>query len=79
MALGKDIGIMPKFRVHGTVGISVSTEVESDTPQNARVIALGRLCGSVHDAGDALECWVTNGDLDGEPEVVSVEYIHADV
>ena len=68
---------MPKFRVHGTVGISVSTEVESDTPQNARTIAYERLCGNIVDTGDDRECWVTSGELDGIPEITSVEYVHA--
>lgn len=59
-----------KFRVCGVITISVYTEVEAETPEEARklaeeqpVMTLCHYCVS----GEPDREWVTNGELDGTP------------
>lgn len=64
---------MPKFIVSANVTISVWTEVEADTEQEAMALAEDRpmqtLChqcsGTRHSQGR--EEWRTSGELDGSP------------
>jgi hypothetical protein len=65
-----------KFSVFATVTISISTEVEANTPQEAAEIAGERgMIGLCHQcaSGDPEQEWVTSGELDGTPENVRAE------
>jgi len=79
MALGAFSGgivMKKKYRFSAEVTISVWTEVEAESEEEARDIALGNpmmdLCGYCSQMQpDGL--WVTNGDLDGEPQNVKLD------
>lgn len=68
-----------KYRVSGTITISVFTDVEAASEQEARDIAEGRgvvgLCWQCCGNRTAGEEWVTSGELDGDPEAEDVEEI----
>lgn len=72
---------MPKYLVMAEMTISVHTEVEADTLEEAIEIAQGRpVMGLCHQcaasAGSShadLEEWRTNGELDGEPARIQAE------
>lgn len=64
-----------KYRVTGTVTITVIVDVEAKTPKLARAAAeqasMRHLC---HQCAGVVEGeWSTTGELDGEPEVIGVE------
>ena len=70
---------MPKYTISGRVTISCYTEVEAASPKQAREFAALRPMCSVLEiermgetAGDV---WSHGGELDGTPEIVSVEEI----
>jgi len=68
-ASGED-GEMKTWTVHGTVTISVYTEVEAETAEEARAIAEERDCDTPHHSyyGVESEMWVAD-ELDGTPDV----------
>lgn len=66
-----------KFRVGGTVTISMYVDVEADSPEEAKEIAsragvmsLCHQCCRNHE-----DQWSTSGEIDGEPEVSDEEPI----
>jgi len=72
-----------RYRVVGTVTITVLTDVEADSPAAAAEIAEGRplmgLCwqcasGRGHEKDSE---WRTSGELDGEPTVIEVDELDA--
>lgn len=62
------VGQMKEYLVSSTVTITVVTEVEAESPEDAEVEALGRemmhLCNFCASA-DPKTQWVTSGELDG--------------
>lgn len=62
---------MPRYRVPGTMTISVFVDVEAASPEEAREKAhehgVPSLCWSC--ARGEPDRWRTSGELDGEPEV----------
>lgn len=62
---------MPKYRVGGTVTISMYIDIEAESPEAAKEAARGapvmHLCHHCSGVGDDGE-WRTSGDLDGDPE-----------
>lgn len=69
-----------RWRVVAEVTISVHTDVEAETEEQAREIAaersVMRLCWSCS-SKDGTEQWVTSGELDGDPGA-PVEIIELD-
>jgi hypothetical protein len=67
---------VPKFTVSALVTISLHTEVEAPSLQEAVKEAesreVMRLC-HVCSGQDAGKKWVTSGELDGTPEITEVE------
>lgn len=66
---------MTRYIVNGHVTVSISTTVEAKSVREAKRLALEQpmqsfcsQCSSGHD-----EQWVTSGELDGEPQIDSVE------
>lgn len=61
-----------RYRIKALLTISVSTDVEADSIEEAREIAADRpiidLCHQCS-VGDADEQWVTSGELDGSPQI----------
>jgi hypothetical protein len=64
-----------KFRINGTVTISIHTEVEAESEEEAKEKAfeqpLQSFCAQCADADDSEE-WVISGELDGEPVIQEV-------
>lgn len=65
-----------KYRLSGIVTISILTEVEADTEQEAiriaeerGLVSLCHFCAS----GDPEREWITSGELDGIPMEIRVE------
>ncbi len=56
---------MPTYKLCSLVTISVHTEVEADSLEEAIAIANERGLSMIHDEGDPTEEWVTSGELDG--------------
>lgn len=67
-----------RYGVSSAITISIYTEVEARTPEEARKKALERgmlaLCHQCAE-GEPEREWVTSGDLDGEPEGVDDDNI----
>lgn len=73
---------MPKYSIVGSITVGVYTEVEADTPEQAREIALARgvqdICGlcsmSRYSSEKASEVWRLSDGLEngGEVEVTEV-------
>lgn len=66
---------MALYIVCGNVTISVSTLVEASSEEEAKVIAWRRDPGHIHDNGNCREEWITSGEIDGTPEIVSVSKV----
>lgn len=68
---------MPKFQVNAMLTISVITDVEADSREEAKEIALARsvigLCHQCSGTRTVDEEWCTNGELDGTPFDLSTE------
>lgn len=68
---------MKRFRVTGVATISVHTDVDAETPEEAIKIAQGRpmqgLCFQCANTEGADDEWRTSGELDGEPGDLEVE------
>jgi hypothetical protein len=64
---------MAKFRVSSMVTISIYTDVEAETEEEAIDAASERpmmaLCHQCSGGGESRECWVTSGELDGEADL----------
>lgn len=70
---------MPKYIVSASVTVSVWTEVEADTAEQARELAEDRpmqslchRCGETR-RGQEREEWRTSGELDGTPSGLRAE------
>jgi hypothetical protein len=70
---------MKRFRVAGVATISVHTDVDAETPEEAIQIAkwrpMQRLCFQCSGAEGADDEWRTSGELDGEPDELEAEEI----
>lgn len=67
---------MRKFTVGAMVTISLYTEVEADSPEQARELAENQQMPSLcHQCagGEPEEQWCTSGEFDGVPDICSVE------
>lgn len=68
---------MPKYRVSAAVTISVWTEVEAESEEQAKATAedrpMQRLCHQCADGRGSRSMWRTSGDLDGSPHELTVE------
>lgn len=66
---------MPKFSVSGEVTISVHTDVEAETEEEAKKIAADRgtqsFCYQCA-RGEPEQEWTTTGDIDGEITITGV-------
>ncbi len=66
-----------RYRVTGTLTITVITDVEATSEADARDLALDlpvmTLCNQCAD-GDPKVHWITSGELDGSPEIVEVTH-----
>lgn len=66
-----------KYRVSGTVTISVFVDVEASSEEDAKDKAdaadMMHLCYACSRADDGI--WSTSGELDGIPEILSVEVL----
>ncbi len=67
-----------RYRLSGTLTISVCTDVEAASPEEAckiledegrPVVTLCHQCSG----GNSFVEWVTSGELDGEPEIIDDE------
>ncbi len=68
--------VWKKYRVNASITISVYTDVQASSPEEALqmaqqrdVIGLCHFCAEGNPDGE----WSTNGSLDGEPEGMQVE------
>jgi hypothetical protein len=67
---------MPRYTVNGHLTISISTTVEAKSVREAKRLALEQplqdFCHQCSSA-DPVDYWATCGELDGEPQIDSVE------
>lgn len=68
---------MQKYRVVGVTSVTLVTEVEAASYDEARELAEDRgvltLCHQCSDGRNIYREWVTSGELDGEPEIIEVK------
>jgi hypothetical protein len=74
----KPVSKPKKYRVGAQVTISIYTDVEASSREEALEIAAGRDMAAIHHATHdtsaiAAKEWVTSGELDGEPRELRVE------
>lgn len=70
---------MSKYRVNGMVTISIWCEVEAESPEDAKLVAMEQATpqGFCHQCSGPrhpqLDTWYTSGELDGTPELIDEE------